>query len=1490
MFSFRNNDNGDPDPEARQQALQQVSDSLTALVSTLEERHFAYEDRQQIAAAISSLLATGHEVTDEATVFEWVPPDSHPSSDELAMELRSLVSGLDPSTLPASTTSDDLMKLVEQVHTVHDAIRDAPEFPYAITEVDIQHEHRKPVRSLGVPTDYPDDDPDPFAGPRARKQIETVPRENPEDAPLFVGTGTNKGRDASIPRSSLFEHSYVVGLTGTGKSTYMTNALKQVVEWGYGACYIDPKGDDSRRVMRILPEHRLDDVVWVEPSSTSGYVSGFNFIDVGLPTDHPLYSIALTNVIEDLVKLLGAGDYWGPRMNRVARNLIRAMNEYNRLSGDAEPDLTLVDLYYVLSSRASREEFAARVTEAGMPFVQDYTQEIAEMPDDDLEPLLGRFLPWVQDDVVRRMIGFREGGVDIPKAIREGKIIIVRMGAENRELKRMLGMAIIRRIWAQIRARSEQDERDREPFFLIADEFDNLAVADETIPTMFSESRSYRLSITAGNQYPGQLPQEVVDGMTTNSKSILSFNPGDKKQAKRYRNQLGIDAETLTSEADYHLWMRVDDDDNYERSDAFRVYTHPPFPPYRTTDETEEIITERIKEYGREQPTAFEQQQELLFNNGDGNLETGIGADIQRAVEANADDERIHMLKLDLQAAVRDSLPEHMIDSGAVSPADEDAPTPDVDTDDDVDPSPTTISDDARPENAPVDVNGYDPDSEGPTAHPASAAANNSHDAGDDSPLADRERDLILESIFAARIQADLKAGAREPGRWVPLDDATRELRIRLSDSDTLGASLSETAQAYEIIGDDYAETGRVSGKSQARLTDKGRTELFRQDTGSSGSGGSMKHRLVLRGVYSAFTALGYITSLPEQEGEEMPDGLAKSPITPADKQTMDAIETARDELKSEYPAVWELSKGQDVSIEAETTTQTYPHQTFRNLRKAIEKNHRCVYATQDGESEHGDFAHWARRIAKVHYRASPDDDLQFGTLTLTERETDDGTELFYSAGKDYTVTVSGEEKKAVRPTPDRVDDVPDNAGATKWYRDLDTGEIAMAYAVNRAVQSEAVRFPDADSVTEEGAAYAPAYYEYDRTDDEYIVYTSDGEKKHYGTQEQFEQQWETFTAPFIPDIEFPREPTEDDFAIIIIPDEDSSKDQPHLYTHGEVSPLYDELDVSNTGLGAPQLDSPASDGSRDDDAAPEPDADREPAPPTPPQDAAPAADHSPADAPVEPDGSGVDTDADADAGTSTEANVDGAADGQPHPAQDHRHPHEADEAGETGDESQDTTPADPTDEQTETSADAASTSEESPDQRNGTPNSFDPDFQFDFVSTSDPAPENTTQQPSDAPGTPPSTEQQARHTEHDTSTDTQLAENTDSRLTDQSADDDSAENGIDNSSEAGALDPPIVNAIQIAVEKAARLSQHDSNSHTLNTLPPEVFIAGASSGRHPGRGDGGNATADGTPPNDTTDGSVADEHQGDDGGSDNQKESRDNEGLPEFPDHFDAA
>lgn len=1086
---------GPDEPSITDDDLAELRGECNWVVSQLRDQHFAATTRTAIAEEIESLLAAATTLT--TAELEAPIPEQSPPTSVLANCVAALSGALVTDNLPADATHGDVADLATLIDDVQAAVRAAATFPYEYDELETDTRYGKELISKGV---TPTGETELFAGPYARRLIDNA-REAPEQ-PLWIGTGTRDGRDAAIEKKFLFRHLGIFGVTGYGKSTLLKNAFRQLVDAGFGGCFIDPKGDDSEELMEILPAHRLDDVIWIEPGSTREHVSGFNFLDVGLPPDDPNYDTAVEALVSDLVKMLGADEYWGPRMDRVARNLIRGMHE-------SQYEFNLIDMYYVLSSEESRQQFAALVREEGLEFVQEYTSKIAALDDDDLEPLLGRFQPWVENRLARRMVAFREAQVNIPEAVEQGKILIVRMGSEDKDLKRMLGMAVIRRIWATVRARAERKQAARAPFYLFVDEFDNIALEDETIPTMLSESRSYRLALTFCCQYPGQLPDNVIEGMLVNCDTLLSFNPGSKAQAKDIAPKLDLDRQHLLNEVNYHVWMRITLNETMEKSDSFRVYTYPPYPPVRSTAEADDLIDQSLRRHGRPKKTDRELKGELLFDHGRGLLEGGAQSDAAALID-DAED--------------RDAAGEGHAQAG------------------------TSVDADVARDGADGTV-----------------------ESATEGQFAPSQRDTVLESIFAARIQADVQRGTFEPGRWVPLADAKRELTRRLGEDATLGTSLSELAHAYEAITDQYARTAQRSGEPMARLTADGRAILFQQDTGSSGAGGSMKHRLVLRAAYTVFTTLGYDVSLPTQGGEELPDGLAESPVNPASKETMREIRAAREELKAEYPAVWELSEGRDVSIEAETSTQTYPHQTFRNLRKAIDQNTLCVYATPDGERDKGEFTYWARRLAKVHFRADPDDTLQFGEFAFTEHETADGRELLYSAGEDYTVTVNGTEKKAVRPTPAQAaGDVPENAASTKWYRDLETGAYMMCYAVNRAPQRVCARFPDADAVATDGAAHVPAYYEYDHTAEEYVVYTSDGEKKHYGTQSQFEQHWETFTAPFIPEVEFPREPTEDDFVILIIPDADSAKNQPHVYHHGETTPLFDELDASADTLTLP--------------------------------------------------------------------------------------------------------------------------------------------------------------------------------------------------------------------------------------------------------------------------------------------------------------------------------
>ncbi|OYR74238.1 TraM recognition domain-containing protein [Halorubrum ezzemoulense] len=1143
VFDFFRSDDETGEPVTEDQ-LQRLHADLKSTAEKIEQRQLSIDNRVDLSKQIATLLTRVNEATVDGAEPQWYAPEVNPTTEEIGEELRDLIQFVTLDRLSPSAVKEDILTMRSDLAGIQDAVDAMEDFPYAYSEKGRNTMYGEEIQSIGVPDDVNpeeldsgDDGSEVYAAGSARRVLEELPREHP-DAPLFVGKGTRNGRDASIDKDHLFRHRAVFGVTGYGKSTLLTNDARQLIESGAGLCFIDPKGDDARRLMKIMPEHRLDDVVWIEPGATGDYLSGFNFISLNMDPDEDAYNAALASLVEDLKKMLAANDdYWGPRMDRVAQSIITGMNLYNSETPDDAPEMNFVDMYYVLKSEASRHEFTARLKEAGMRFITPHMETVAEMPEDDLEPLLGRFLPWIQNPVARRMIGFRSGGVSIPDAIDNDKIIIVRMGSEPRELKQMLGMAVIRRVWSHIRGRATESEHQRSPFYLFADEFDNLALADDTIPSMISESRSYRLAMTLANQYPAQLPSNVIDAITTNCDTIMSFNPGDKKSARTYCTQLGLDPEDLTEEVNYHYWMRTTISENMERSEAFRVYAHPPFPPVRTAEERDAAIEASLKKIGRERRSDEEVYQNLLFNEGGGRWETGIG---RKMAMADEKEEKL-MYAQELQNAV---------------------PSPEDPTIDGGSGGDTTAA-----STSPMSASEGGAGSAGET--PGAFGASTADDA---ESVVERHLDTVLESIFAARLRA-----GKQTDEYVPTEDAKDELVARLEDS-TID-SLSELSNIYERINSSYVEREREGGTASIKLTPEGRGVVLQQDTGSAGSGGGDDHRWILGQCYVAFTQIGYVTWLPEQEGEEMPDGVAEAPIDVTDvdsdesrNEMMEAMKERSEELREEYPGVWNFAGADDVSIEAETSTIKYPFQTFTNLRKAIEKGEKCVFAVKDGSANHGSFTYWGERAEKVIYEIEGtrhSAEIVSDEITFRKSPGPDGNPRYYNdGGGDYRV---GDDKIALRERRPEDDEGQGNMG-TIWYKDKETGEVVAAAGDNETIaeDGEIGRFEDEEAAQNGDKTAVPAYYEYDESEGEYVVY-NDGEKEFYPSKEELEANWVPFRGPFLPKQRFDIAeedddlPDNDDFEIIIFPDGDNEEyDQPQLYHRGECTPLFDHLGVES--------------------------------------------------------------------------------------------------------------------------------------------------------------------------------------------------------------------------------------------------------------------------------------------------------------------------------------
>ncbi|WP_157525758.1 type IV secretory system conjugative DNA transfer family protein [Halorientalis sp. IM1011] len=405
----------------------------------------------------------------------------------------------------------------------------------------------------------------------------------------------------------------------------------------------------------------------------------------------------------------------------------------------------------------------------------------------------------------------------------------------------------------------------------------------------------------------------------------------------------------------------------------------------------------------------------------------------------------------------------------------------------------------------------------------------------------------ILEGVFAAQNRPEV--GVDDQG-FVALEDAEREIERRIGDT----GYQSQLSNAIEktLYSGEYAVVDRRSGQSAVKLTDDGLVELFRQDTGSSASGGGDDHRVILQKSYEAFTKLGFVTRLPTQEGDELADGIADLPIDPYQETARREILEKEQTLREGYPAVWELSDGRHVNIEAETSTIEKPKQTLTNLRKAVNSGRLCVFTLKDESASKGEFGYWGRRGEQVLYdswREGNGTVIDYDRLTFAS-SVDDGHRHFYNKA---SFVEFDDGVYALRPTYE--EDI-ERSLEIEWQ------ETAEGIVCRDSHGSVHARFDDTYELEKPSPNAFPAYYEYDRSEQEFVVWEN-GDKRLYNSREELEADWKRIYAPFVPEIEFDRMPSEEDFVFIVFPDADNeSFEEPQIYEKGEVRSLHRDIEV----------------------------------------------------------------------------------------------------------------------------------------------------------------------------------------------------------------------------------------------------------------------------------------------------------------------------------------
>ena len=443
---------------------------------------------------------------------------------------------------------------------------------------------------------------DVFAGFDVRDRLINSHTYHP-DEPIWLGYDNNPMdgiREIGLEEFSWFRHMTIFGSTGKGKSTTLNMMMNQIARKDHGFVFIDPKGDTVDDLITQLPDERMDDIVWIEPGSeTYDQVAGINFLEPGECETEIEFDREVESIINDLRAVLRGGEYWGPKMEGITSNIARAMIRSRR-------KFTLVDMYYVLADNESRAKFSNVVSQEGMNFIHEYTTKIAEMDVEEIDPVLRRIQDWVEDPISRGIVAHRDGTINLSHAVEEGKIILVRNTVRSDEIRKVVSTGIMRRVWSTIRKREKMQEADREPFFAIMDEFDDIASENMALDKMLSKARSGKMGVITCLQNPSQvrdIAPQTLKQMFGNTDTLLSFGVTEVDDARIIAERFdddAIDSGTLMSLPAYTALTTIStmDEDGPMRSDPLAPDTFAPYPSRRTPAEAEEIIGENLKEYG----------------------------------------------------------------------------------------------------------------------------------------------------------------------------------------------------------------------------------------------------------------------------------------------------------------------------------------------------------------------------------------------------------------------------------------------------------------------------------------------------------------------------------------------------------------------------------------------------------------------------------------------------------------------------------------------------------------------------------------------------------------------------------------------------------------------------------------------------------------------------------------------------------------------------
>lgn len=386
---------------------------------------------------------------------------------------------------------------------------------------------------------------------QASKQVD-APRNIPTDG-LLLGYNVFRGSKKPI-RLSLSDrqrHMYVVGQTGTGKSTFLENLALQDMLNGEGFAFIDPHGDVAEKLLSMVPKERTEDVIYFCPSDLA-YPMGLNMFEFKSEDQQDFLIQEAINMLYKLYDPQRQGII-GPRYEHWFRMAARTVMA-NPAGG------TFIDIPKVFTDKSYERELKQHLKDQ---IVLDFwNKEMAQTSDYHKSEVLGWFVSkfgaFMANEMMRNIIGQTKSSFDLRDIMDNKKILIVNLskGKTGDLNSKLLGMIFVMQFQVAAMSRANVPEDQRPDFCLYVDEFQNFST--DSFATIMSEARKYHLNLIVANQFTTQLTEEIRDAVFGNMGTIVSFRIGqnDVESLSRYFQPL-FDGDDLLRVPNFNTIVRT---------------------------------------------------------------------------------------------------------------------------------------------------------------------------------------------------------------------------------------------------------------------------------------------------------------------------------------------------------------------------------------------------------------------------------------------------------------------------------------------------------------------------------------------------------------------------------------------------------------------------------------------------------------------------------------------------------------------------------------------------------------------------------------------------------------------------------------------------------------------------------------------------------------------------------------------------------------------